>query len=526
MNYINLSIIINKMVIYKKSNIKICLNLVIIICKILFIFGKESNNNEKNTIILNIKRTNILNSIIDKERKEKNYYDLIINELIPNNLYINLEINSENIQIPGYLSSTAQYNYYGTDTCIQIKNDTIFNISKPLENLPFLQFKSNEYQKYFHLKENISIYDINNNSININNIDIVLPENNENQAKCLIVGLNPIMNLKQNKGIHNLPLSIKSNKKDRNFQAYFTLFYNNDNDILLIGKPPHIIFPDLFNVKNYREIENYNMRQDYNSFFLKNHDIWSIKLDQIYFNNTIISDNQTFTSQFSLDYIPFLVPMELFREYLSLGLDFYLSKNICKQKSRPLSNKYAHSIINDKRQTFVFISCDKNKIENISEFYERMPDFSFRNKELNKNFTFTAKELFVEKYNYLVLMIIPDLFNKMIITLGKIFMEKYLFTFNYDRNVIGFYDENVRKKIIIKNNNGKIDKNISENKFPIELIFILISIFFLLFFFIFIVKFFRRKTKKGNIIMQNNGKNNTDDLIEKELIDVKEDNDK
>ena len=182
------------------------------------------------------------------------------------------------------------------------------------------------------------------------------------------------MNLKQNKGIHNLPLSIKSNKKDRNFQAYFTLFYNNDNDILLIGKPPHIIFPDLFNVKNYREIENYNMRQDYNSFFLKNHDIWSIKLDQIYFNNTIISDNQTFTSQFSLDYIPFLVPMELFREYLSLGLDFYLSKNICKQKSRPLSNKYAHSIINDKRQTFVFISCDKNKIENISEFYERMPD--------------------------------------------------------------------------------------------------------------------------------------------------------
>ena len=124
-----------------------------------------------------------------------------------------------------------------------------------------------------------------------------------------------------------------------------------------------------------------------------------------------------------------------FREYLSLGLYFYLSKNICKQKYRPLSNKYAHSIINDKRQTFVFISCDKNNIENISEFYERMPDFSFRKKELNKNFTFTEQELFIEKYNYLVLMIIPDLFNKKIITIGIIFMEKYLFTFNSDRNV-------------------------------------------------------------------------------------------
>ena len=41
-------------------------------------------------------------------------------------------------------------------------------------------------------------------------------------------------------------------------------------------------------------------------------------------------------------------------------------------------------------------------------------------------------------------MLMPDLFNKNIISLGKIFMEKYLFCFNYDRNVIGFYDENLK----------------------------------------------------------------------------------
>ena len=118
----------------------------------------------------------------------------------------------------------------------------------------------------------------------------------------------------------------------------------------------------------------------------------------------------------------------------------YLSKNICTQKGRPLGKNFAHSIINDKKQTFIFISCQKDKIENITEFYERLPEFSFRNKDLNITFKFEGKELFVEEGNFLVLMLMPDLFNKNIISLGKIFMEKYLFCFNYDRNVIGFYD--------------------------------------------------------------------------------------
>ena len=513
------------MVIYKISNIKINIILVIILCKIIFIFGKETNYNDKNTIILNIKNAIIDNSIIEKEIKEKNYYDLIINKLVPNNLYIDFNINSENVKIPGYLTFTTQYTYYGTDTCLQLGNDIIFNISKSTETLPFFQLKNNEYQKYFHLKENISIYDIEKNLININNIDIVLPENNEKKGRCLIVGLNPIMNLKQNKGIHNLPLSIKSNKKDKNFQTYLTLLYHINNGTMLLGKPPHLIYPDLFIIKNYKEIENYNMKQDMSSFYLKNHDIWSIKIDQIFFGKNTLSENQTFSAHFSLDYIPFMVPMEIFRKYLSFGLDFYISKNICTQKGRPLSNKYAHSIINDKRQTFVFISCEKNKIENISEFYEHMPDFSFRNKELNKTFIFKAKELFFEESNFLVLMIIPDLFNKFVITLGKIFMEKYLFCFNYDRNVIGFYDENMGSKIIIKNNNNNNKNNkVSENKFPFELVFVLISIFFLFCCLIFMVKFFKGKKIKGNIRLQNNENKNKDDLIEKELIDVKEEN--
>ena len=178
-----------------------------------------------------------------------------------------------------------------------------------------------------------------------------------------------------------------------------------------------------------------------------------------------------------------------------------------------MTSKFAHSIINDKKQTYIFISCQKDKIENLTEFYERMPEFSFKNKELNKTFKFEGKNLFAEVGNFLVLMIMPDLFNKIIVTFGKMFMEKYLFTFNYDRNTIGFYDESIK----IKN----LNKNISENKIPIEVVFFFIFVLFLVII-LFMFKFLKGKKLKGKLNLDD--KDNQDDLIEKELIDINKEN--
>ena len=503
------------MVILKITNIKINIILVIILCKILFILG-EDNKNNRNTIILNIKRKLIDKEIIDKEKKEKNYYSLIVNKLVPNNLYIDFTINSKNVNIPGYLTFTSQYNYYGFDTCIQSENDNIFNISSILQHLPDLKKINNQYQNYYYLNDNISISDIEKNIIELNNIEIIISERNERQVRCLIVGLNPIMDLKQNHGIKNLPLAIKSYKKIKNknnFQTYLTILYQKNKVSMLIGQPPHLIYPDSYHIKAYKEIENYNIKREFNNYYMNNLNTWTIKLDQVSIGNDTYTNGEKFIGQFSLDYIPFMVPMDFFRQYLSYGLENYISKNICKKKSRPLINKFAHSIINDKKQTYMFISCEKDKIENLTEFYEQMPDFSFKSKELNKTFKFKGKNLFFEEDNFLVLMIMPDLFNKMIITFGKIFMEKYLFCFNYDRNTIGFYDESIK----INNYN----KNISANKINFELFFILIVVFF----FVIIIYMFhliKGKKTKGNLILKNN--DNKNDLIEKELIDINKDN--
>ena len=501
--------------IYKKSNIKINIILEIILCKILFILGKDNIAN-KNTIIIEVKQKLIDKSFEDEEIKNENYYNLIVNKLVPNNLYLEFKINSEKAQIPGYLTFTAQYNYYGLDTCIKLENDNIFNITSTstLQSLPSFQLYNNEYQKYYYIKENISISDSENYAIDMNDIDIIIPENNEKQAKCLIVGLNPIRDLQKNMGIKNLPLVIKSNKKIKNnFQVYLTILYKINEIFMLIGEPPHLLYPNLYHIKSYKEIENYNLKNEFSTYYMKNLNAWTIKLDQIFIGNDSYTSGEKFIGQFSLDYIPFIVPMDFFRKYLSYGLDYYISKNICSQKGRPLTSKFAHSIINDKKQTYIFISCQKDKIENLTEFYERMPEFSFKNKELNKTFKFEGKNLFAEVGNFLVLMIMPDLFNKIIVTFGKMFMEKYLFTFNYDRNTIGFYDESIK----IKN----LNKNISENKIPIEVVFFFIFVLFLVII-LFMFKFLKGKKLKGKLNLDD--KDNQDDLIEKELIDINKEN--
>ena len=69
------------MVIFNFSKNKASFVILIIFFKILFICTKESVSN-KNAIIFNIKNAIINESLFESERKEKNFYNLIINKLL------------------------------------------------------------------------------------------------------------------------------------------------------------------------------------------------------------------------------------------------------------------------------------------------------------------------------------------------------------------------------------------------------------------------------------------------------------
>ena len=157
------------MVIFKSSKATVNIFILIILFKIIFILGKD-NTLEKNTIILEIKSKSIEKSVEEKERKNNNIFNLIINKLVPNNLYIDFELNSKNLIIPGYLTFTIQYNFYGLNTCMKLENENIFNINYDVRKLPTFQLYNSEFKRYYYIRDNISIYDINNNSIFFKNI--------------------------------------------------------------------------------------------------------------------------------------------------------------------------------------------------------------------------------------------------------------------------------------------------------------------------------------------------------------------
>lgn len=134
-------------------------------------------------------------------------------------------------------------------------------------------------------------------------------------------------------------MSIKSNK-NKNFKTYLTILYNyskesniNKNSFLIVGEPPQIIYPNIFKMENYKEINNYKVENEYLNFFSKvsQYISWSIEINKISFNNRNINNN-SYIGVFSLDYIPFLLPIELFNAYIDTYLMTYINKNICYKK--------------------------------------------------------------------------------------------------------------------------------------------------------------------------------------------------
>ena len=509
------------MIKYKNENLNL---IILLIFSQIILNSSNIIQNSNGTIIFPLKTMSIPFSNEDLE-KSNDPLGLIINKIIPNNLYLQIKINNNKIEFPGYLTFNSQFNYFGIKSCIELNNNNIYYVSSPVEKLLGLKIFNNQYQDYFHTKETIRMSIVNNkkDELIIEGMDFIIPEDNERKAKCLILGLNPAINNKTNIKIQNLPLTLKANNKNNIFKAYLTILYNNSlkqynkllninninnnyDGLLIIGEYPHILYPNLFNIKQYKEIDNYEFKNEQKDFYYKGSEqnSWSIEINGIYCKDIKINQKK-YIGEFSIDLFPFILPMELFSYFIDIYMNNYIKKDICFKKGRPLSRKFTHTLHNDKRQTFIFIHCEKNKIKNITEFYNSMPDIQFRSESLNKTFEFSKKELFVEKEGYIYLMLIPDLFNNMKITLGKIFMEKYIFTFNYDTNKIGFYDFEINKKEINK---------FFENNFL--LIVYQIILFIIVFFTIILyVNYITNKKKKKKL-----KKNNKEKVNEEELIDV------
>ena len=102
---------------------------------------------------------------------------------------------------------------------------------------------------------------------------------------------------------------------------------------------------------------------------------------------------------------------------------------------------------------------------------DKFPKIYFRSNILRYDFSLGKEELFVKDKGKLYFLIIFDLRNMNSWKLGKPFLDKYLFSFNYEAKTFSFYNENLLSNE--KNNTNK-DNNDTNNNTKIIIIVLII----------------------------------------------------
>ena len=257
---------------------------------------------------------------------------------------------------------------------------------------------------------------MNKNSINFDN-------EQKQKYYCAGVGIRGAQYFGKNKEYNLVKQLFNKNVIKNN---YFSIIYSsnsNDEGTFLIGIEPHNHDKKNFCGQQLTYITN----EEKNNFIY-----WSLLPNKIFFtlNNKIY--NLTNNINCILDYNLGII----------FGSDNYL-KIIREQYFNNLSlelkchEEIIHSVYN------VFY-CD-----NIKDV-EKFPSLNFYLEQKLYTFTLDYKDLFYEKNGKYFFKIIFDRNNKNQWKLGKPFLKKYIFVFDYSTKMIGFYNENLPKSNRIK----------------------------------------------------------------------------
>ena len=125
-----------------------------------------------------------------------------------------------------------------------------------------------------------------------------------------------------------------------------------------------------------------------------------------------------------------------FDELYNIFFKKYIDRNICKIKKT--------------NETYIIIYCDAFRFgkNDINKF----PRIIFNKFKNGLKFYFNGEDLFYYNNNKYFFMIIKNLSYQNIFTLGRLFLKKYLLSFNPDKKLISFYQDDDKKSNILNNN--------------------------------------------------------------------------
>ena len=339
--------------------------------------------------------------------------------------------------------------------------------------------------------------------INVNDMKIILEEKNNiyNNKYCVLIGLNTPNN-KNNEQI-NFINELKRLEKINDYSWTLNLFSRGAGQ-LIIGGLPH----EYFNTSEYYQKRQYIKIK---SSSVNDYEFpWSIKFDQIYFENNkkekIYMQNND--KVFFVPNLGFIIGTLEYKKYIFQNyFDFLFQDNVCKiEKS---NNININEVI--KNEEFEVISCDSKR------FDEKKKDINFpflyfiQKDILNYTFVFNSFDLF-NKINdkYYFLIIFPRNL-KQNWYLGFPFFKSYHLIFNYDTKTLGFYSynsnyehEEVKKDKSIEIGDMKINTNLSSYSYLRIIFEIFICIILIIIAYFIGKKINKERKKKANELKDDN----------------------
>jgi hypothetical protein len=282
-----------------------------------------------------------------------------------------------------------------------------------------------EFKQFYHAPNNTYASD-RPNTCGVFGFRNKLDKKQEGEDKCisLIDGLYNInnTNLNSENDTQNLVFSIDYSKGE-----------------LIIGGYPHEYNPSMYKESNFTQVYLNESSMDGNNdfhttfnemYFYKDNNIGSSDdiirvIDQGYLHSIFILEQNMIMAP---EYCFHLYYMYFFRKYINIG--------------------YCETVKTD-LDKYTSIICEKEKFNSTEEleFKNTFPSLFFLHNGFNTTFELTYNELIHENNGRLYFMIYTDNTNfDGYWGFGKLFMEKYLFTFDFGSQSIGYYNQTYLRK--------------------------------------------------------------------------------
>ena len=209
---------------------------------------------------------------------------------------------------------------------------------------------------------------------------------------------------------------------------------------IILGELPHIYNPQYYKENNYFTTK---IKKDENGIIKS----WKINIDSAtiikkYYENTHkkeIGTSMPYLKTISINFGSYMMhaPKFLFQQLKDLYFDNLFDSGICNYKK-----------IKKNEDQIIIVFCDK-KLFDINEQIN-FPTIYFNVQELGGNFELSYKDVFKKKKDKIFLLISfsSKEFNDTM-QLGQIFLYKYKFSFDYEKNEIGVYRDNVNSKRVV-----------------------------------------------------------------------------